>query len=259
MKIKVTRHSLIDAPGECAVLYFPRCNMRCPYCYNVNLWNGIEDEGDMSLDEVEEFIASRIVEGPFASYKKVDWIMCSGGECTQYPEELRRLLSYAKGLDFKTGIYTNGTVPDVSDLIDSLTRDRLLDVVNLDYKWDVKNPEFSYTRFADWSKSFMTLLSELESERIQRLRINTVVMNSYHTRDVLGSMKNVLWGLIGPQEKPVIGLQSEIDWRAAFSWTLEPFFSYDGTIPTLDPIPPSETPSTAMLKALAFDLSDVNV
>jgi len=96
------------------------CPLRCSYCQNEAIQTG-EDYRD--LDEVTEMIASS---APFVS-----GIVISGGEPTLQRDAVIALARYARTLDMKVAIQTNGLFPDT---LDSLIQERLVDRIAIDYK-----------------------------------------------------------------------------------------------------------------------------
>jgi pyruvate-formate lyase-activating enzyme len=254
VKLKLQKHSLLDAPGECCVVYLPGCNMRCSYCYNVKLWNSIEEPSDLEISEIESFLESRVSDGPRGRFNLVDWVTISGGECLLHPDEVERLLRKATGLGLKTCLYTNGAIEEIWKVLKKLARLGLLKAVNLDYKWSVKDPELGYSLALSWAFSLKTLVTAYEAGEIERLRINTTVLRSRHTIDKLRSMKSFLFKTLSPNEKPVITTRGESNWSLPLSWTLESFFNDGGKIETLDPIDPLEAMSPTELKSLISEL-----
>jgi len=104
--------SLIDYPGKVAsVIFFPDCNMRCPYCHNAGLIQG--DEKDLlSRDEVNKFVQNR---APL-----LGGVVLSGGEPLLY-RGLGEFIEHLRSLSVKEiKLDTNGSLPErLSDLISS--------------------------------------------------------------------------------------------------------------------------------------------
>ncbi len=95
--------SLTDYPGlVAAVLFFPGCNMRCPYCHNRELALG-QSKGLESFKEALKFIANR---APL-----LGGVVISGGEPLLY-KSIPRLVSHIrKTTGLKIKIDTNGMFP----------------------------------------------------------------------------------------------------------------------------------------------------
>jgi len=116
----ITKFTTLDFPENLAcILWFCKCNMRCPYCYNAPIVFG---EGTVSIKEALGFLKTR--------QNRLTGIVLSGGECTSYPH-LKELCEKIKNLGFKIKIDTNGTNPK---LLKDLARSKLVDYIALDYK-----------------------------------------------------------------------------------------------------------------------------
>lgn len=119
------KQTLIDFPGEIASVIFLRgCNFRCPYCHNPDLMTmpGREYEALFSEEEVLAHLEFR--------RGMLDGICITGGEPLLYGE-LPGFISRVKDAGFKVKIDTNGSMPDVLDV---LCGDGLIDYAALDIK-----------------------------------------------------------------------------------------------------------------------------
>lgn len=115
--------TLLDFPGNVAATVFTvGCNMRCPFCHNMNL---VENTGNIELftdDEVLNFLSSRA--------KLLDGVCITGGEPT-LQKDLYSFISKVKNLGLKVKLDTNGTNPE---MILDLSREGLIDYVAMDIK-----------------------------------------------------------------------------------------------------------------------------
>jgi len=95
--------STIDWPGKlAAVIFLQGCNLRCPWCQNVD---GID------LREGKEESTERII-GHLEGLKPiVDSVVLTGGEPLLQPEVCLELSKAAKGLGFSCAVETNATNP----------------------------------------------------------------------------------------------------------------------------------------------------
>jgi pyruvate formate lyase activating enzyme len=96
--------SLVDYPGKIAgVLFFPGCNLRCPWCHNGDLVLGTAG-GLIPLEEALGLVEKRknILGG----------LVLSGGEPTLY-KDLAGLIEKIKKTGLLVKLDTNGTRPDV--------------------------------------------------------------------------------------------------------------------------------------------------
>jgi len=96
--------SLIDFPDRIAtVLFTPRCNLRCPFCYN---WR-------LVLEPKEPFLLEEEVFHILESRKRfVEAVAITGGEPT-LQLDLPQFLNKLKQRGFATKVDTNGFFPDV--------------------------------------------------------------------------------------------------------------------------------------------------
>ena len=96
--------SLVDYPGKVApVIFFPGCNLRCPYCHNPDLVFG-RTEGLISSEEIFRFLKFR---APL-----LGGVVLSGGEPLLYPG-LQDFIEKIKDLtDLSIKVDTNGLNPE---------------------------------------------------------------------------------------------------------------------------------------------------
>ncbi len=105
VRFGLQKTSLIDYPGKIApVIFFPGCNLRCPYCHNPDLAYG-RTEGLLLRNEVFEYVKFR---APL-----LGGVVLSGGEPLLYPgtPDLIRQIREETGLPVK--IDTNGLSPRI--------------------------------------------------------------------------------------------------------------------------------------------------
>ena len=100
--------SMVDGPGNRAVVFFQGCNLRCAYCHNPETWEMARDKM-ANADEVREMTVDAIVEDISKSVPFIRGITVSGGECMLYPDELTELFTKAKALRLSCLIDSNGT------------------------------------------------------------------------------------------------------------------------------------------------------
>ncbi len=113
--------TLLDYPGcVAATVFLGGCNMRCPFCHNMNIvtaTTGLLDE-----EEVLSFLSERA--------HVLDGVCITGGEPT-LSKELPDLIGRIKSLGLKVKLDTNGTNPDMLKL---LVEKDLIDYVAMDIK-----------------------------------------------------------------------------------------------------------------------------
>ncbi len=93
--------SLVDFPGRVsAALFLQGCNLRCPYCYNVELVTGKpEDYEAVSFTQIIGHLKKRAA--------VLSGFVLSGGEPLLSPY-LPRLISHARSLGYAVKLDTNG-------------------------------------------------------------------------------------------------------------------------------------------------------
>ncbi|MGP1360027.1 anaerobic ribonucleoside-triphosphate reductase activating protein [Campylobacter sp.] len=116
----ITPFTTLDYPDKvAAVVWFAGCNMRCVYCYNVEV---VDSNGTIGTDEVCSFLDRRI--------GKLNGIVFSGGECTANPLFLK-LAREVKARNFCLKVDTNGSHPEI---LKSAIDEGLIDYIALDFK-----------------------------------------------------------------------------------------------------------------------------
>ncbi len=115
IRAALRKTSLIDFPGRVAsVLFFPGCNLRCPYCQNgaLVLAAGQEqgsapdapaDDGTLPLDEALAVIDAR--------RNRVSGVVVSGGEPLVHAE-MPEIASRLRAMGLAVKLDTNGTFPE---------------------------------------------------------------------------------------------------------------------------------------------------
>lgn len=143
----ITKFTTLDFKDYLAcIIWFAKCNMRCPYCYNTNI---VEGEGLITNRELLSFLESRI--------DRLDGVVLSGGECTLNPDILR-LCNQIQQLGFKIKIDTNGLNPKIlEELIDY----SVVDFIALDYKAPAyKFKQITHTSSYEKFSQTLTMLIE---------------------------------------------------------------------------------------------------
>jgi pyruvate formate lyase activating enzyme len=243
----------VDSPGDCSILFFPGCNERCPYCYNVDIVKGIDEDDSVSVDEATDFIRSRILTGPNGKFNTVDWIVFSGGECTLHKDDLYKLMKVSSDIGLKNCLYTNGTSKKLSEAVDF----DLVSAVNIDYKWPISDiGRFGFSKFTTWTENFRYLLKIFSEGKINYLRANTTIMRSYHNKDVLFSMLRVLQKILDTDYDGTLNIDVRNGWKTTLMWSIQPFFNDNGKMKTLEDISPSEQPSKAYVSQMIIDLRE---
>ena len=99
--------SLVDYPGRvAAVVYLGGCNLRCPYCYNVDLVlpDRVKALPDIAVEDVVKELNKR--------RGFIDAIVVTGGEPLLHPDLTKRLCLEARALGLLAKVDTNGSYPE---------------------------------------------------------------------------------------------------------------------------------------------------
>jgi pyruvate formate lyase activating enzyme len=149
--VGLRKTSLIDYPGIlAAVLFFPGCNLRCPWCHNPELvLIDAQNSSFLPLEKALSCIENR--------KGRIKGVVLTGGEPTLSPI-LLEVIKQLKALKLLVKLDTNGMRPDI--LAKILEHDDTIpDYIALDLKWA---PE-RYTQLSVSSKESgqcASLLSE---------------------------------------------------------------------------------------------------
>lgn len=99
----ITDLSTVDWPGKlAAIVFFQGCDLRCPWCQNVD---GIDPRGGKDV-EVEDAVKHIGKLKPI-----IDSIVLTGGEPLLQPEACLEILKAAKKFGLNCAIETNATAP----------------------------------------------------------------------------------------------------------------------------------------------------
>lgn len=113
---------LVNYPSHVAATVFTGgCNLRCPYCHNPELAQGISKE-HYSENEVLEYLERR--------KSMLEGLVVSGGEPTLH-KDLGNFMAKVKALGLKTKLDTNALRPQV---LEDLIKRGVLDFVAVDIK-----------------------------------------------------------------------------------------------------------------------------
>jgi pyruvate formate lyase activating enzyme len=103
-KCGIQKVTLIDYPGlVAAILFFPGCNLRCPYCHNPSLVTPPFPKDLSTIDEAFAYLEKR--------KNVLGGVVLSGGEPMMNPE-IPEIVDRIHALGLKVKIDTNGTFPE---------------------------------------------------------------------------------------------------------------------------------------------------
>lgn len=126
------KSSFVDWEGKIsAVIFLPGCNLRCPWCYNIDLIENPE-----KIETIPWAIVRNYLE---RSKTFIDGVVISGGEPTIHAD-LPELCRKIRAAGFSIKIDTNGTNPE---MIQSLIDEKLIDFVAVDVKHQLDPEKYS--------------------------------------------------------------------------------------------------------------------
>ena len=175
VRFGLQKTSLIDYPGKIApVIFFPGCNLRCPYCHNPDLAYG-RTEGLLHRNEVFEYVKFR---APL-----LGGVVLSGGEPLLYPgtPDFIKQIKDETGLPVK--IDTNGLSP------------RILTDLEVDYiAMDLKTVPGRYTELGGDASSEEKIVQSLEILRNGNMpyEIRTTIVPRLFSLDDVPEMSHYL-------------------------------------------------------------------
>lgn len=115
--------TLLDYPEHIAcTIFFGKCNLRCPFCHNMELVEHPEHFPTFSIEQILEFLKERV--------GKLNGVAITGGE-PLLNKDIEDLLKPIKELGYPIKLDTNGFFPD---MIEKLIDDNLVDMFAMDIK-----------------------------------------------------------------------------------------------------------------------------
>lgn len=173
--------TLLDYPGVVAsTIFLGGCNMRCPFCHNMNLVLG-DNITPYSVEDIYNHLRKRqgIIEG----------VCITGGEPTLYPD-LPDFIRTIKSFDLKVKLDTNGTNPL---MLNCLINEGLIDYVAM----DIKSSLSSYPSVCGISTINLNSIEEsinlLKNNNIP-YEFRTTIIKQYHTPEVINEIGQLLAG-----------------------------------------------------------------
>lgn len=120
--------TLLDYPGHIAcTIFFGKCNLRCPFCHNMELVEHPEHFPTFSMESILEFLKER--------KGKLNGVAITGGE-PLLNNDIGDLLKPIKELGYPIKLDTNGFMPD---MIERLIDEELVDKFAMDIKSGFSN------------------------------------------------------------------------------------------------------------------------
>lgn len=188
--------TLVDFPGKVASAYFLRgCNLRCPYCYNVELVKGISNATQVEESNQQFVSPVQVLEHLFKRKNVMNGLVISGGEPLLNPVT-PELIKQAKKMGYSVKLDTNGTLPLLLEklLSDPETRP---DFIAMDFKTSPSryNTEikpvanFIHADFKELIKTSIDLIKTLGKENYE---IRTVLVPGLVEKTDIKNMASII-------------------------------------------------------------------
>lgn len=169
--------TLIDYPGMIGATVFTQgCNFRCPYCHNPELVDPGQYGPLIPEEEVLSFLDKR--------RGKLDAVTVTGGEPT-IQKDLDRFLEALKGMGYLVKVDTNGSNPDVLEV---LINRSLVDYLAMDIKGPLKKYRLIASVKVDTSR-IKRSIELITSSGIEHEFRTTVVPSQLDPRDLMSAAK----------------------------------------------------------------------
>ena len=115
--------TLLDYPGHIAcTIFFGKCNLRCPFCHNMELVEHPEHFPVFTINQILDFLRERV--------GKLNGVAITGGE-PLLNHDIEDLIKPIKELGYPIKLDTNGFFPD---MIEKLIDDNMVDMFAMDIK-----------------------------------------------------------------------------------------------------------------------------
>jgi pyruvate formate lyase activating enzyme len=175
--------SFSDWDGKVSsVLFLPRCNFRCPFCYNTPLVLKPEKMPTIKLARIENYLKK--------NRKWIDGVVITGGEPT-IQEDLPALCNTINELGYPVKLDTNGTNPVlISELIDK----KLIEYVAMDIKAPLTYHKYSQASGVNVNSFLEKIKQTIESlinHNIEYEFRTTTVPNIHTIGDISGICQQI--------------------------------------------------------------------
>ena len=163
--------TLLDYPGHIAcTIFFGKCNLRCPFCHNMELVTNPEHFPVFTIDEILKFLNER--------KGKLNGVAITGGE-PLLNKDIEDLIKPIKELGYPIKLDTNGFFPD---MIEKLIDDKLVDM----FAMDIKSGWTNYLKVSGVSASSVSDTWKSKLEKSISLLINRAPDYEFRTTCVKG-------------------------------------------------------------------------
>lgn len=182
--------TLLDYPGKVAsTIFLGGCNLRCPFCHNMNLVTGSDKIDPIPIEDVMTHLKTRA--------GVIDGVCITGGEPTLEPG-LVRLIQSIKNLGLLVKLDSNGTkFPVLEDLLSK----KLLDYIAIDIKSSFTNySNVCFSHSETVSEKYIDDIINNVSKTVNMLigqnqvpyEFRTTVIKEYHDLNVFEQIGEML-------------------------------------------------------------------
>ena len=184
--------TLLDYPGKVAsTIFLGGCNLRCPFCHNMDLITG--------LNEIEPIPYKDVIKHLNTRKGVIDGVCITGGEPTLQPD-LVNLIETIKEIGLLVKLDSNGSNTAV---LDELLQKKLIDYIAIDVKSSFnKYPQICGLDTADYSEDYVksiinnvqNTISLLKNQNLIPYEFRTTVIKEYHDEDEFEQIGEMLNG-----------------------------------------------------------------
>ena len=178
--------TLLDYPEHIAcTIFFGNCNLRCPFCHNMELVEHPEKYPEFSITQILDFLKERV--------GKLNGVAITGGE-PLLNRDIGDLLKPIKELGYPIKLDTNGFFPD---MIEKLIDDKLVDM----FAMDIKSGWTNYMKVAGLKNEDLSVIkSKVEKsiallmERAGDYEFRTTCVKGLHNENDFYEIKDMIKG-----------------------------------------------------------------
>lgn len=178
--------TLLDYPEHIAcTIFFGNCNLRCPFCHNMELVEHPEKYPEFSITQILDFLKERV--------GKLNGVAITGGE-PLLNRDIEDLLKPIKELGYPIKLDTNGFFPD---MIKKLIDDKLVDM----FAMDIKSGWTNYMKVAGLKNEDLSVIkSKVEKsiallmERAGDYEFRTTCVKGLHNENDFYEIKDMIKG-----------------------------------------------------------------
>lgn len=180
--------TLLDYPGQiAATVFLGHCNLRCPFCHNMQLVMTPEQFPQFAITDIIDFLKKKV--------GKLTGVAITGGE-PLLNSDIEDLLNPIKDLGYPIKIDTNGFFPD---MVERLIKDKLVDKFAMDIKAGFSNyanvigmKNFGYDEINKIKKSVELIMNDAIDYEFRTTCVKGLhtEQDFYEIRDIISGAKD---------------------------------------------------------------------